>query len=179
MKKLALVILSCVVLQGAELRAAESEDKLPSVEDAAREFRILTYDTFRLNRTEYDARREAADQLFEAWQAAREPRDFRDAVSGWFVEATALTQFDPTTELPPVPELPAVSSASHTMDSFPSLHIEMPPETERPAYLDPDAIRALDQDGQLLGPEDEPAPAENDAMSTILNGLKRAILGDE
>jgi hypothetical protein len=69
----------------------------------ARGYRIHVYETFRLDRTEYDARRSAGDELWQWWEAAGHPADYRQVVTNWFENAV---QADSAQSVPELPELP-------------------------------------------------------------------------
>src|SRR5262245_42280128 len=45
----------------------------PALERAARQYRIQVYETFHLDRPEFDARRAEWDRLLEAWHTAGKP----------------------------------------------------------------------------------------------------------
>ncbi|MCA9207349.1 MAG: hypothetical protein KDA55_03290 [Planctomycetales bacterium] len=187
MKMLARTLLSVSTLFAPTLYGADLHAELPNVEDAARAFRIQTYELFRTDRGTYDARRTAADELLEAWKTAPGRADHAEAVSGWYVEAMALTEFNRSAQLPPVPELPAVEETPVLMldPQLPAAPAIDSAQPEKPAYLDEEAIRALNEASGMVDERTAPAattPPEpgtaQSTMSAIMGGLKRAVLGD-
>jgi hypothetical protein len=172
------LVLSLLLVMGSGNAAAAEENSVPSaVEDAARQFRILTYDQFRTDRAEFDTRRAAADELLANWNQAQQPREHRQMVAGWFIQAAAVTRHDPTAALPPVPQVPRLSNVSRLRDGGP----DSATSGQRPAYLDPEAIQALDEVSGRIPRADGTKNSDGPSlpMSNVLNGLKRIVLGDE
>lgn len=187
MKILTWTLLTVSTLFAPTLYGADMPAELPNVEDAARAFRIQTYELFRTDRHTYDTRRTSADELLEAWKAAPGRADHAEAVAGWYVEAMALTEFNRSARLPPMPELPAVEETPVLMlepqlPAAPAIDAVQP---EKPAYLDEEAIRALNEASGMVDERTAPAattPTEpgtaQSTMSAIMGGLKRAVLGE-
>jgi len=71
---------------------------------AARLYRIQVYDTFRLQRDEFDRRRELGDQLLRAYEKSEQSEVERAAVVRWFAAAREASLPGATNELPPIPE---------------------------------------------------------------------------
>jgi hypothetical protein len=71
-------------------------------EQAARLYRVEVYNTFRLDRMEFERRREIGEQLWTAFDKAGRPAAQRQAVIDWFTTAREGQPAD----LPPIPELP-------------------------------------------------------------------------
>ncbi len=90
--------------------SAENAQDL-EIERAARAFRIATYDSFRLNRDLYDARREAGDGLLTKWHEAGAPDEFRLDVLNWFGHAAELPAGSPLPPMPALPEVPPAPAA--------------------------------------------------------------------
>ena len=93
----------------------------PSLEDAARDYRIRVYETFRLDRPEFDRRRAEWRQLEQSWEDSGKPDRDVPALLDWLAEATAQSQSDSIGDLPEAPEivaevkLPAVGQAAKTV----------------------------------------------------------------
>jgi hypothetical protein len=85
--------------------AAElNERELSSLEAAARQYRVTVYQTYRLDRAEFDRRRAAVDQVHASWrEAGGHPEDL-SAVLGWLREATYSSQPEIRQPLPELPD---------------------------------------------------------------------------
>jgi hypothetical protein len=88
-----------VALFGEELPLPKVEI---TPEHAARLYRVEVYNAFRLDRTEFQRRRELGDQLWTSFDKAGRPAEHRQAVIDWFTAASEAT----LSELPALPELP-------------------------------------------------------------------------
>lgn len=75
------------------------------IERAARDYRILVYQTYRTDREKYDAHRLPADDLLLAWQHAGHPAAYREDILNWYQEASEQIN-DAEASLPEFPELP-------------------------------------------------------------------------
>ena len=80
-----------------------------SVEEAARAYRIQVYQTFRLDREEFDRRRAEWRRLEEAWYAAGKPDSDAALLVDWLEEATEQSTAD---SQGPLPELPKLTAAT-------------------------------------------------------------------
>ena len=99
------LICAALLLGAAESTETNSnESPRVDVSQAARTYRIHIYETYRLNREEYDVRRAAADELSTWWQDAGNPEEYEQVVLSWFEEKlhTESGQFVP--QLPELPE---------------------------------------------------------------------------
>jgi len=95
-------------LSGTDSAASTGE---ASVEDAARAFRIQVYQTFRLDRDEFDRRRAEWHRLEQAWIAAGKPDSEAHLLVNWLEEATEQSKSDSTG---PLPELPKIAVTPKT-----------------------------------------------------------------
>jgi len=87
----------------------------PSVEQAARDYRITVYNTLRTNRPEYDRLRNAGDTLLANWRMGGQPADQRQEVVAWFESVgnrTTLATAD--RPLPVQPEFPVAQKVTLT-----------------------------------------------------------------
>lgn len=155
------------------------------VERAARDYRIQIYETFRLDRPEYDLRREAGDRLLEDFRAAGSPADKRQDVLDWFVDAAVLSRPDETETLPELPSLPAPQkgNVAQSRDDDPTVapHI---PAVDRLHIKVPAGPRSSgSQDVDFLG---TPTPVEAKSAgyqgsgftppSKFLRSIQRALI---
>lgn len=90
-----------IVLMSAVAPASDDVQPDP-IQDAAREYRIWTYDNFRLDRDQYDRRRQAADELLQRWTEAGSRASQGEVVVSWFAAAKSDSR---TLDLPALPEL--------------------------------------------------------------------------
>jgi hypothetical protein len=111
-----------------------------AVENAAREFRIQTYEAFRQRRDEYDARRALGDELLKAWNKAAQPARHREAVLAWFEEAKLNSQAG--SNLEPYAELEDLQSLV-VSEPLPSAESEAAPASEKDGKLPPPFILDL------------------------------------
>ncbi len=80
-----------------------------SVEEAARAYRIQVYQTFHLDREEFDRRRAEWRRLEQAWFAAGKPDSDAPLLVNWLEEATEQSTTD---SQGPLPELPKITAAT-------------------------------------------------------------------
>ena len=128
----------------AERQYKQADDAV--VERAARDFRIRTYEQYRLDRATYDARIEAGRQMVEQWLAAGEPVDNREEVVRWFNDAGHAQTVQSLPSLPYLPEKEIVSvEQPKAVQEQPAIETQIEnqlPEqlinTEVPAELDLD-----------------------------------------
>jgi hypothetical protein len=80
-----------------------------SVEDAARAYRIQVYQTFHLDREEFDRRRAEWHRLEQAWIAAGKPDSNTPLLVDWLEEAKEQSAPD---AIGPLPELPKITAAT-------------------------------------------------------------------
>jgi hypothetical protein len=76
-----------------------------SLQNAARLYRIQVYDTFRLDRSEFDLRRGQWLRLADSWETAGKPNRDVPALLHWLEIATANSRPD---SIAPLPELPRI-----------------------------------------------------------------------
>ncbi len=128
-------VLAAVTVATSPALANESLSN-EDVECAARQFRIATYDSLRLNRELFNSRQEAGNQLWQNWTDAGQPDEFRSAVIQWFEAAAAA---GPEESLPPLPELPGLPIAGEVNEEVrvDELVIELPTELKDAALSDP------------------------------------------
>jgi hypothetical protein len=122
---LALGLASGGVVSGAE--------KPRHIESVARQFRIQVYDTFRLERDEYDLRIEQGWKALNAFRQATTD-EHREAIRDWFEQAILASIPDQADEVGYLPELPKFASALAERDS-----IEPVAAAEDAKPKDPDA----------------------------------------
>ncbi len=73
------------------------------VERTAREYRIQVYETFRANRSEYDRRRAAGDQILYAYREANGRSSHQEDTIRWFVAAAGTSRPGAIDRLPKTP----------------------------------------------------------------------------
>ena len=73
------------------------------LENAARDYRIQTYETFHTNRAEYDRRQAEGIRIQKAWTDAGENPVEQPLLIDWLEQAKARSQADSIGELPPLP----------------------------------------------------------------------------
>jgi hypothetical protein len=101
--------MSTLAFSVAALLVAFFGEELPlpkveiSPEHAARLYRVETYNAFRLDRAEFERRRELGDQVWSSFDKAGRSAEHRQAVVDWFTAAREATIHD---ELPALPVLP-------------------------------------------------------------------------
>jgi len=82
---------------------AEQPSPLPAeVEHAARLYRIEIYNTYRRQRSQYDQRRAAAEQVVHLWRQKGGPEEVEEVLR-WFARATYNSRSDVRGPLPPPP----------------------------------------------------------------------------
>lgn len=77
------------------------------VERTAREYRIQVYETFRANRSEYDRRRAAGDQILHAYREANGRSSHQEDTIRWFVAAAGTSHPGAIDRLPKTPDFAA------------------------------------------------------------------------
>jgi hypothetical protein len=124
----------------------------PSVEHAARLYRIAVYDSFRLDRPEYNLRREAGDFLWQVYEKSAKSPEVAAETLAWF-DAARNAAIENVGSLPPLPlfveaeqiangfddadGVPVTTSAQEDKlrlgldGGEPSLHIELPKDAEQ------------------------------------------------
>jgi hypothetical protein len=102
-----LIVCSALLLGASDGGVERMGVAQSDVERAARDFRIQVYQSYRLDRPEYDARREAGDRLLERFVDAGNPKAYQEDVLNWFRTSEELSRSDESAELPELPELPA------------------------------------------------------------------------
>jgi hypothetical protein len=154
---------------------AEQAAAVREVERAARDFRILVYETYRTDRPEYDARRLSADKLLEAWYDAGHPAAYREDVLQWYREATKLAA-ETAVGVPEMPELPdplpeAVAGEGESDPAFPNrVNVPVRKTRDRSPWDRGDAdFFAPQTKGTYGGPKYTPA-------SQIFRSIQRALL---
>lgn len=93
----------------AQVRAPSPEER--ALEKAAREFRIQTYNTYRLNRAEFNRRRAAWDYVHAQWKAAGSRPEDQAALLDWLASATERSRPGVAAELPEAPLFGDVAAA--------------------------------------------------------------------
>jgi hypothetical protein len=116
----------------------------PTLESAARAYRMQVYETFHLDRAEYDLRRAEWRRIEQSWQAAGKPDRDVPALLHWLADATARSQVD---SMGPLPEAPKIAAASKV-------------EKDRAAISRQLAPRPTDPNSPAAGPLTKPATAE-------------------
>ncbi|HEV2972837.1 MAG TPA: hypothetical protein VGY55_22915 [Pirellulales bacterium] len=102
------------VVIAAGLAVGNSDSPSPQeeqLEKAARAYRIQVYDTFHLDRAEYDRRRAEWTRLEAAWQTAGKPDRELPAIVSWLATATAQSQPE---SIGPLPDAPIVTADPQT-----------------------------------------------------------------
>jgi hypothetical protein len=100
-------LLAAVMATGLAVGAESASAGRSLLEDAARDYRIQVYETFRLDRPEFDRRRAEWRQLEQSWEAAGRLDREMPALLDWLAEATAQSQSDSIGELPEAPKIVA------------------------------------------------------------------------
>jgi hypothetical protein len=100
-------LLAVVMATGLAVGAESASAGRSSLEDAARDYRIQVYETFRLDRPEFDRRRAEWRQLEQSWEAAGKPDRDMPALLDWLAEATDQSQSDSIGDLPEAPKIVA------------------------------------------------------------------------
>jgi hypothetical protein len=85
-------------------------------EHAARLYRIEIYNTYRLNRAEYDRRLAVGEAVWKTFDRAGRPNEQRDEVVAWFIAAREATQ-----RRAALPEAPELSVSAPAVVATPSL----------------------------------------------------------
>jgi hypothetical protein len=123
-------LLAAVMAAGLAVGAESASAGRASLEDAARDYRIEVYDTFRLDRPEFDRRRAEWRQLEQSWEAAGKSDRDVPTLLDWLAEATAQSQTD---SIGPLPEAPKIVAEV----KLPSVgRVAKPVTTEKPATTD-------------------------------------------
>lgn len=121
---------SLSIMVASEVKPAGSQKKLlpasesslsDDVQHAAMRYRITVYNTFRLNRREYNRRLAAWNQVFEAWLAGGGVSQQKPLVLDWLREATLRSQPGRIGSLPRLPNFHTASiessdSTEHTAE---------------------------------------------------------------
>ncbi|HJS08061.1 MAG TPA: hypothetical protein VJ809_10395 [Pirellulales bacterium] len=87
-----------------------------SLEAAARRYRVQVYETYRLDRAEFDRRRAAGDAVQARWREAGGRKEDLSAVLEWLRHATYLSQPEVRQRLPGLPEFGASRSIATKSD---------------------------------------------------------------
>jgi hypothetical protein len=98
------VLTACVVMAGITLAGNVPTQIDYDVQRAARNYRIQVYNTFRLNRAEYDRRQATGWQLLDAWKNSGRNDARGQELIEWFSEATEASLVDNGRALPSVPQ---------------------------------------------------------------------------
>jgi hypothetical protein len=85
------------------MAADVNQRDLEALEAAARQYRVAVYETYRLDRAEYDRRRAAADELQARWREAGGRKEELTAVLKWLERATYLSRPEVRQSLPALP----------------------------------------------------------------------------
>ncbi|MEQ8786675.1 MAG: hypothetical protein RIC55_10270 [Pirellulaceae bacterium] len=167
-----------------ERSAEQSGVSQTDVERAARDYRIQVYDSYRLDRDEYDARREAGDRLLEGFIAAGNPRAYQDEVIDWFRTSQQLSRDGEAAPLPDLPTLPdplpenvaaADPAASPHRTETSSLDIELPTSAQDDLSANTDFLGSPET-GNLESNAGTGHGAGYLSTSKILHSLKRALI---
>jgi hypothetical protein len=105
-------LLAVVIAAGLPVGNSDSRPQEEQLERAARAYRIQVYDTFHLDRAEYDQRRAEWTRLEAAWQTAGKPNRDLPALLNWLAAATAQSQPESIGSLPAPPVI-AVDPQTH------------------------------------------------------------------
>ncbi len=92
-----------------DVKVATAEEQ--SVDNAARLYRIQIYNSFRLDRPEFDRRHEKWVQLETAWDGADKAQRDVPALLHWLETATANSRPESIAPLPELPKIVAVHSS--------------------------------------------------------------------
>ncbi len=157
MKTLLFISLLCgaVNVDGDNAETEKNAEEVKMVHQAARAFRIQTYERFRLHRHIYDARRQAGDQLLKHWEGSLNRDEYVDDVRGWFEFATRDAQLP---EMPVWLEDEVIAQKEQAADELASTSTE-------------------DEGGTEATGETEQAPADGIASGLgIFSNLGEALL---
>jgi hypothetical protein len=180
-----LIVCSALLLGASDDGVERTGVAQSDVERAARDFRIQVYESYRLDRPEYDARRKAGDRLLDQFIAAGSPKAYQQEVLDWFHTSKELSHSKESAELPELPELPAAlpenlandgqgnpTHAPH-LPGFDRLNVEIPtsarPDTDFLGTPTPVKIHATDgeKDGSAMFFQPK---------SKILRSIQRALI---
>ncbi len=98
------LLTACVVMAGITLPGNVPTQIDYDVQRAARNYRIQVYNTFRLNRAEYDRRQATGWQLLDVWKNSGRNDVRGQELIEWFSEATDASSVDNGHALPSVPQ---------------------------------------------------------------------------
>ena len=107
--------LICAALFLGSAEATETNSR-EDVNRAARTYRIHIYETYRLNRKEYDVRRAAADKLSKWWEDAGNPEEYQQVVQSWFEEALHSGSDQFVLQLPELPDSQTFVKAAESVE---------------------------------------------------------------
>lgn len=94
------------LLSAANAGGASHAEAVNQANREFRFFRIQVYQTYRTARPEYDRRRRAGEEVFQAWQAAGGQPQQVEPLVAWYREAKAASLPRMNRPLPPLPEFP-------------------------------------------------------------------------
>ena len=129
-------------------RASAEESPVDSV---SRQFRILTYQQFRSNRTEFDRRIAAAEQVTAEWKQHGEPADRMAEIVDWFKVAQRSQRLPTKPNYRKTSEIPAHHDAIKQLDHEPpdkvviQNQIQPAPQNVQQKNT-PEPIKQLDRD---------------------------------
>ena len=101
--KRSFVVTTALLLAFTYIVATYPNATARSIEDAARDYRLNIYHTFRQRREEYNQRREAGDQLLEKWRNGTLKSVPEDELVRWFDDASRVSVPLAVATLPPIP----------------------------------------------------------------------------
>lgn len=152
-------LLAAVMAAGLAVGAESASAGGASLEDAARDYRIRVYETFRLDRPEFDRRRAEWRQLEQSWEAAGKPDRDVPALLDWLAEAAAQSQTD---SIGPLPEAPKIVAEV----KLPAVgQVAKPVTTEKPATADAKPSR----DAAANEPDTTPSATPVSSRNTLDN----------
>jgi hypothetical protein len=178
------LLLSAPAETNADAKAnidAEQASAVREIERAARDFRIQVYESFRLERDQYDAFRTAGDELLEGWTKAGRPIAYREDVLRWFREATELSLAGGSASLPGLPELPNPLPEAVVADD-PSVAPHLPGMDRKGVEIRATGDKSPLEEPDFLG---QPTPVDAQSgydgprftpPSKILRSIQRALL---
>ncbi len=155
------------------------------VEQAARQYRLHVYESYRQDRGRFDQLLAAGQATLAAWRKAGSPSEATDSVCRWFQEAIAASNTNSPRNLPTIPTFPNVARsispvkpvpvASYPAPSGPatsgapspqiSITIPVPPRQESPPQQSGGLLAGL---GNALVRASDPTPSEPPtAASTV------------
>jgi hypothetical protein len=123
----------------------------PTLESAARAYRMQVYETFHLDRPEFDLRRAEWRRIEQSWQAAGKPDRDVPALLHWLADATTRSQVD---SIGPLPEAPKIVAALKVEKDGAAISRQLAP-------------RPTDRNAPAAGPLAKPATAEKSDSSTV------------